>query len=450
MKLSFSDKQFYKQLMNIAVPIAIQNFISSTLNMVDTMMIGTLGATEIAAVGFANQYFFLFMLISFGTYSGASIFASQFWGKKDVTNVRRVLGLSLIIGLSIGLLFTLAGLLIPETMISLLSNDLEIINMGSQYLKIVCLGYIASTISFAYGFSSRSIGNAKLPTLVSAIALCINTVLNYCLIFGHFGFPSMGVKGAALATIIARLVEMLLLLTLIYKNQGPLAGTLHELFDLSRSFVIKILNVTTPVILNETFWALGMTMYLKAYGKLGTEAVAAVQISNTIQNIFLVITMGLGNACAIMVGNKIGANQEKEGILYAKRFAKLSIFTGIVMGTLLILTSPFILSFFNPSLYTNCRNIMIVMALLMPVKMFTSVLIVGIFRSGGDTKFSLILEIGTVWLIGVPLAFLSTTYLNLPIHLAFALVNLEEIIKTMIGLPRFLSNKWLRNVIEDL
>lgn len=444
------DRSFFRKLFYLAIPIAVQNLISSTLNMVDTMMIGKLGATQIAAVGFANQYFFLFMLICFGTYSGSAIFTSQFWGKKDVSNVRRTLGISLIIGIIISILFTLGGLLIPKTIINLLSDDPQVVNLGAKYLQIVCIGYVPSAISFAYGFSSRSVGNPRLPTGVSAIALVVNTFFNYIFIFGNFGMSPLGISGAAMATVIARIIESILLVLFIYKFKSPLASSLKELLNFNKSFIHRYLVTTTPVIMHESFWALGMTMYLKAYAKLGTSAAASIQVANTIQNLFLIVSIGLGNACAIMVGNKIGSNKKEIGLKYAKTFSQLSVLMGFIMGLSLLLSSPFILKLFDASLYNNCRKIIIVMFLFMPIRMFNSVLITGILRSGGDTKFALILELSNVWLVGVPLAFYGTIYLKLPIYYAYALVYTEDISKAIIGLLRFLSNKWLRNVIEGL
>lgn len=446
------DKKFYKSILTIALPIAIQNLISNSLNMVDTMMIGKLGVTEIAAVGLANQYFFFFALILFGINSGAGIFVAQFWGQKDVKNIRRMLGLCLITGVSVAMMFTVGGFFFPNQILRLFLKNTDVLKLGSNYLRIVCFSYILNTISFAYAFACRSIGKAKIPMYVSMIALLSNTFLNYLLIFGNFGFPMMGVEGAAIATVLARSIELVLILGIIYTDNGVLAVRFHELTDLSLSFIKRYFKTATPVILNEGFWALGMVMYSAAYAKIGKAELASAQIANTIQGIFLVVSMGLANATAIMIGNKIGAKEEKLGITYAKRFSIIAPLAGLVMGIGLFLASPLILSFFNLSekAYNDTRGIIIVMSIYMILKVFNTAMIVGILRSGGDTKFALFLEVGSVWLVGVPLAFLGALVWKLPIYYVVAIVSLEEIVKMFIGVPRIISKKWMRSVISNV
>ncbi|KXG73748.1 MATE family efflux transporter [Thermotalea metallivorans] len=446
------DKHFYKTMLGIALPIALQNLISSSLNMVDTVMIGRLGETEIAAVGLANQVFFLFILLTFGVNSGCAIFIAQFWGKKDIFNIRRVLGLALISGGMISLSFAAGAFFVPSFILSIFTKDKTVIELGAQYLRIVSFSYFITAISFAYGFASRSIGKAKLPMMVSAVSLLSNTVLNYLLIFGKMGFPAMGLRGAALATLIARSIELFLMLKMIYKDGEVLAGKIKEMLNLDLGFMAKVFQTALPVILNEGFWSLGMVMYSIAYARISTEAIASIQISNTVQNVFMVVAMGLGNSCAVMLGNEIGAGHRKKAISYAATFSILGPVLGAAMGFVLILASPFILSLFkvSPTVYENAHRILILMGLFMAARIFNTILIVGILRSGGDTKFSLFLEMGSVWLLGVPLAFVGAILWKLPVYWVYALISLEELLKASIGLPRVISKKWVRNVVEHM
>ncbi len=448
----FKDRYFYKTMITIALPITLQNLISSSLNMVDTVIIGRLGESKIAAVGLANQYFFLLNLILFGINSGSSIFIAQFWGKGDTKHIRKVLGIALITGGIVSIIFTIGAFVAPQFILSLFTNDSIVIELGSEYLKVISLSYFITSISFAYGFASRSIGQAKLPLIVSGISLGINTFLNYALIYGLFRMPKMGIRGSALGTLIARIVEVILLLSIVYRENGVLAGKLKEMLTPTKEFVFKYFNTTLPVILNESFWSLGMTMYSAAYARISTGAVAAVQISNTIQNLFMVVFFGLGNACAVMIGNKIGANEKVTAIKYANKFSIIGPLLGIVTGGIVIIISPYILKLFKISseVYSDAYKILIVMAIFMGIKVFNILLVVGILRSGGDTKFSMFLEIGSVWLIGVPLAFLGGLVWHLPVYIVVALVSLEEIIKTLIGIPRLISKKWVRNVVEHM
>ncbi|MEG0774706.1 MATE family efflux transporter [Clostridium sp.] len=445
-------RTFIKTLLSLALPITLQNLISSSLNMVDTLMIGSLGEVEIAAVGLANQFFFLYSLITFGINSGCAIFIAQFWGKKDEKNIRRVLGLCISTGIITSIFFTLSALLAPELIMKFFTKDTEVIALGKDYLTHVSFSYVLTSISFAYVFASRSIGQPKIPMITSATALICNTVLNYLLIFGKFGFPELGVKGAAIATLISRILELILIVTIIYKQKGVLAAKLHEMLDLSREFIFNIFKTIYPVILNEFIWSLGMTMYSVAYARISTDAVASVQISNTVQNIFMVTAFGLANACAIMIGNEIGRKNEDNAVILGRRFIKTSLSLGIILGISVFLFSGFIVSLFNvdANVIKNTTIILKLFSFIIPVKMLTALFIVGIFRSGGDTKFSLGLEMGSVWGIGVPLAFLGAIVLKLPIYMVVGMVYIEEIVKLSISLPRFKSKKWIRNLVNNL
>lgn len=446
------DKSFYNIMLGIAIPITVQNLISTSLNMVDTVMIGRIGENELASVGIANQIFFLFILMAFGINSGASIFIAQYWGKKDVQNIRKVLGLTLILGGVVSLFFSIAAFFTPDFILGLFTEDPKVVEIGSKYLRIVSLSYIVTMVSFAYGFASRSVGQAKLPMYISAISLGINTLLNYLLIFGKLGFPMMGVEGAALATVISRVIEMSILLFVIYKNDETLAAKFSEMVAFSKPFIKKFFDTTLPVILNESFWSLGMVMYTAAYGRIGTGALAAIQIASTIQNIFLVINKGLANASAVMLGNQLGSNHKEKAIAYAFTFLFLGITVGLALGVIMYLCAPLTLYFFEVSegVYRDTIKIIIVMSIFMFIKIYNAIVIVGVLRSGGDTKFALILEIGSVWLIGVPLAFVGALLWKLPIYWVVFLVSLEEIVKAIVGLPRVLSTKWAKNVVDEL
>lgn len=444
----FMDKKFFKALLRLAVPIVLQNLVLSSLNLVDTIIIGGLGERAIASVGLANQYFFLLNLLLFGITSGSSIFTAQYWGNKDIKNIKRVLGICIITGGLGALIFTIGGLLIPEQILGIFSKDRDVIILGGQYLRIIAFSYIITSISFAYSFTLRSTGQVKIPMFVSITALGINTFLNYALVYGYFGLPKMGVQGSALATLIARIIEMTLLLFIVYKTKNVIAGKLKELLDLSADFIKNFFKVTIPVIMNESIWALGVTLYSVVYARMGTEVIASTNISSTIERITWVIFMGLGNACAVMIGNKIGEGDEKEAFIYAKRFIILGPSLAIIGGIFVYFNSHFILSAYkvSPTVYNYAAKNLIVFSVFLWVKVFNFTSIVGILRSGGDTKFCLFLDTSGVWLIGVPLAFLGGLVWHLPVYWVYTLVFMEEVYKLILGLPRILSKKWINNL----
>lgn len=451
-KKTFHDTIFLKKLLTIALPIIIQNFIASSINMVDTLMIGKVGETEIAAVGIANQFFFLFNILNAGIFSGCGIFISQFWGKKDTKNIRRIVGISLFAAILISIVFTGVAIYMPKTIIAVFNKDPKVIYHGSLYLKTVSICYILSAVSFSYAMASRCIGNPTLPMMVSFASLICNAVLNYILIFGKMGFPAMGVVGAAIATIIARFVETTLLVSYIYIRQNVLAANFKEMTDITLGYISKVAKTVIPVVLNELCWGLGAVVYSIVYGHIGTQAIASVQICTTVQNFFMIVTFGISNAATVMIGNKIGEGDIKTGKLYAKRFALLSICAGVFLGLSLFLSSKTILSFFNISdtVFYNSLMILQITSIILPIRIFNVVLIVGILRGGGDARFSLIAEAFTMWIIGVPLAFVGAFFFKLPVYYVVALVMVEEVVKFILGFSRLTSDKWIRSVIEGI
>ncbi|GAA0746738.1 MATE family efflux transporter [Clostridium oceanicum] len=448
----FNDSTFYSKLRRIAIPIIIQNFIASSLNMVDTMMIGKVGETEIACVGIANQYFFLFNLLITGFCSGCSMFISQFWGKKDEKNIKKVLGVGLIVTVVSGVIFTIIALIIPEKIMLLFNKDPNVIKFGASYLRIVCISYVFTAITFNFAIALRCIEKSKIPMIFSMIALMINTILNYILIFGNFGFKPMGVKGAAIATLIARIIETTLILSYVYLKEPILAGRLNEMFCWTKEFANKIIRNIIPVVLNECCWGTGMVVYSAIYGRIGTKAIASVQICTTVQNLFMVVGIGMANASTVMIGNTIGAGKKEKGKVYAKRFTGLGSILGLSLGIILALSSKNILSIFKVSdkVLHDSLLILYITAVLMTIRVVNVIIITGVLRGGGDAKYPLIVEACTMWLIGVPLAIIGAFVLKLPVYLVVALATAEEITKFFIGLARLISNKWIRNLTTSV
>ena len=442
------DRKFLGNMLKIALPIMIQNLITSSLNMADTIMVGKLGEVEIAAVGIANQYFFFFSMILFGLCGGCSVFISQYWGKKDFTNIKRMLGLGLVSVLLVSIIFMAVGFINPGKIISLFNKDSTVIDLGGKYLFIVLFSYIFTAVTFIYSYSLRSIGNTVAPLIVNIAALLCNVFFNYVLIFGKFGAPALGVEGAAIATLIARVVEAIILVFLIYKDNGVFAANLTELKDINTIFFRKSFKIILPVLLNDVFWAMASLIYSVVYGRMGTGATAAVQICNTVSNMFMVVTFGMASASAIMVGNSIGEGKEDQTIDYAKKFMVISLFLSIILGVILALTSPLILDLFNVSNEVKSSTLIMlyIVSFIFIVRFLGMVIIVGILRGAGDAKSALIIEGSTMWFIGVPLTIMGAFLFKLPVHLVYALAIIEEVAKFILGLMRLKSRKWINNI----
>lgn len=448
----FKDRIFLSTLMTLGIPVVIQHLFSSFINMVDVVMIGRLGEVSISAVGLANQLFFVLVLLLYGINSGSAIFVAQFWGSKERLSIHKTVGVSLSISIVGAFLFTLAAIVLPVLVLSFFTTDSQVVQVGTDYLKIVGWSYVFTAVTFSFAISSRSVGDAKLPMKASIISLVVNTALNWILIFGHLGFPALGVKGAAIATVIARFIELSIILVYVFTTDHPLRGTIKGYFSFSRYFVGRVLKKSLPVIAHEFLWAVGISLYVAAFARSGTEAYAAYQIAHTIDRLFFVGAFGIGSSAAVMIGNKLGENKREEAILYSRYFNILAVACGLFFGVLLMLAAPIFVEAFNvePEVKANAVKIMYVVAIYMSLKIINALQVIGTLRGGGDTTYSLFMEISNVYLIGVPMAFLATGVWELPIYIVVALVNLEEVTKAIMGLYRLFSNKWANVVIEGM
>lgn len=449
---SFDDGEFSRNLLRLAIPIAAQSLVMNALNAVDVLMIGQLGETAIAAVGLAGQVFFLMSLFLFGVGSGSAIFSAQFWGREDVPNVRRVLGLALLLGIGGSALFSLVAIFAPAAVLMLYSHDPAVIEAGSRYLRVVGLCYVPTAISVVFAMVLRSVRQVKAPMFVSMVALSLKTVLAYALIFGHFGAPAMGIMGAAVATVIARLVECGLILALTYHFQLPAAARLAELLDINRELVGHFVRTSAPVVLGEVLWSLGITVYSGIYARIGTEAIAATNIASTIESVAMVPLFGIGNAAAIMLGNRIGAGRNEGAMRDARRLLLLAVALGAGMGALILLVRGPLLTLYriSPEAQGYARNVLLILAGALWIKSANLMMIVGILRSGGDTRFALAADTGPLWLIGIPMALLGAFVLHLPVYWVVLMVMSDEITKFVIGALRVRSGRWIHNVVQSI
>ncbi len=442
---SLRDKTFLKLAANLAIPIILQDILNSSVNMVDTFMIGKLGESEVAAVGLANQVFFIYQLILFGITSGSAIFMGQYWGKRDTNSIHKVMGISVSLSLFFAALFSIAAFFAPEKIMELYSQDNTVISLGSQYLGIIIISYFFSAIILSVNAALRATETTKLPMCTTFISLFSNIIFNYIFIFKL----GLGVRGAAIATVIARSIELVCQLFLIYRLKTAVAAKLSNYLKADKEFLKIFFKMTIPVILNEFMWSLGTSIYNMAYKYSGTEAQAAVQISSTIQNLFVVMGTGMGFACSIMVSNALGAGDIKKAISYSRKCLKLSVLLSSFMGLLLFFSADFILMFFDVSetVKEYAYYLFIVTAVGIIIKTYNYTTIIGILRSGGDTRFCLLIDAAGVWLIGIPLAFIGSKFLNLPIYITVALVYAEEVMKLFTTTARVLKNKWAKTII---
>ncbi|MBN8582757.1 MAG: MATE family efflux transporter [Anaerolineae bacterium] len=454
MSLSFlKDRAFLREMLTIALPISFQQLINASLNMIDVIMVGQLGEASIAALGLSNQVFFVFILLLFGLTSGMAIFTAQFWGKQEIEPIRKVLGMSILTASAIALLFTLAATLIPHTVLGFYTNDTEVIDIGVSYLSIVGFSYIPVAIATSYVATMRSIHLVKLTVIATVSALIFKTLLGYALIFGIGGFPALGVRGAAISTAAGWTLELILILIFVYTQKTPLAANPLTFFSFDMPFFSRVLKTTLPALANEMFWSLGITTYNAIYAHIGTDSIAAINVNATIEELGFVVFMGLGNACAVMVGNRIGAGKKEEAFETVRRVVIMSLMAAWLVGLIVALSRDALVNSgwfdLSPSGKQNVRMLMLMMASVLWLRMFNFSTFIGALRAGGDTRFALLMEISSIWLIGVPAAYIGAFVLQLPVYYVYLLVALEELAKAFVSGWRVYSRKWIHDLVNE-
>lgn len=448
----FEDREYIGRVLSIALPVSLQMLLKMIVNFIDTVMIGKLGESAIAGVGLANKYFFVFVLLVFGVESGSGVLASQYMGNNDIKNIRKVLGLGLLLSLTGGIIFATTAFIMPDRLMRIFTNSQDAITIGAAYLGVVCISYPFTAATDIYVAIMRAVGEVKVPVISSIFAILVNIILNYILIFGKFAFPALGVVGAAIATVVARIFEFLLTVVLIKLKKSPLICSLKNLNPFSKDLINQFFVTAFPVIINESLWGLGTTLYSVVYGRMGDAAIAAITISTALQDLLVVSFQGIALAAVVILGNEMGADNLKKAKVYGSYTWLLTIIVSISVSILIVLLRVPFVRLYNVSddLMSDIKLCLLVFAIFLPFKAVATVNLVGILRSGGDTLFCLFMDLSGVWLIGVPMAFIGGLYFKLPIYIVYGMVLSAEIYKTVLGYIRYKQGKWLKNLAIEL
>ena len=440
----------FKSLFVIALPIILQNLMQSTVNMLDTLMVGQLGSVEIAAVGLGNQIYMLLNMVLFGISSGGAIFIAQFWGKKENSGIWKMEGVMFSFSMVIALIFTFASVFFPKFLIGLYSKDFHVIEIGARYLRIVAFSFPFFAMSFAFSMALRSTEHVKLPMVATMISLVLNAILNYLLIFGIGFFPSLGIIGAAIATCVSRIVECFILFIVAYSKKYEVASSVKNLFSFTFFEVRKFIKIAFPVIINEAIWGLGTSMHSLIMGRTSTEAISAFNITGTISQITWVFFIGVGNAAGIIIGKKIGEGNETEARKYANTLSWFMPVMAIFIGLLLIPISKFLPFMFNveANILVQAKMMLMILMCCYPLNAFNMCWVVGICRAGGDTVFAAIIDVCFMWIIAIPLAACVAYFTNVQPYIIYICLLSEQIFKAIVGFYRIKSGKWLHNVVE--
>lgn len=445
------EKNFYKLIVSIALPIAVQNLINFAVGMIDTMMLGSLGEIQLSAAAIGNNLFFILMVLMFGLAGGSNILISQYWGKGDVKSIHKILALMYRACIIITSIFVGIAMFIPSAFIKLYTSDINVIEAGSSYLRIVAIGYIFYAITNCTIMILRSVKTVKISLVVYTASLVVNAFFNWVFIFGKLGAPALGVNGAAIGTVIARITEFTIVMCFMIFFENKINLKMKHLFKVDKVILKDYVSNCTPVLFNELLWSSGSTMISIIIGRLGTETVAANSISNVVFNFVTVFIFGLSNATAVIIGNTIGEGRNEKAKEYARTIGVLSIIMGLMAAGVIQIIKPYVVDFYNVSVLTKsiAIDLMSVTSIIVIFQSLGINLMMGVLRGGGDAKFVLINDIIFMWLIAIPLGFIAAFVLKLPVAAVFFIVKSDEIIKSIISVIRVLSGKWVRNLTRD-
>ena len=446
------NRELFSMMGKVALPIALQSLIGSSLSFIDNLMVGSLGELELNAVGVSVQVFFIYWMLLFGFTGGMGTFISQFYGVMDFKNIRKTTGFALSAAAGVSLLFFVAGFFFPEYILRIFTKYPEVIEAGVGYVRICSFTFLFLAVTQPFTVALRATQQSALPLAASVIAFATNTFLNWVFIFGKLGAPALGVEGAALATAIARLLEMLIILFEVFVLKNKIAGHFREFFSYSKELAARIIRNALPTTANETLWGIGTSMYVAAFARIGISEGAAVQSCNTINNMFALAAFSIGDAVLILVGQKLGEGKTELAYNMSRKMIRMGLIVGVLFGTGVIIAGEPLLGLFSFSEQgaAYAFRILIVYGATMWLTLYNAIHVTGTLRCGGDTKFAMITETGTVWLIGVPLAFITSLYLHMPIYLAVLAVKIEEVVKAIFLTRRYYSRKWLKTVIKGI
>ncbi len=441
------SKSFYKLVFSLVLPMALQNLINVAVTSADVIMLGSVGETVLSGSSLAGQWQFILTLIFFGLTSGAAVLTSQYWGKKDTRTIEKVMGIAMRFSLLAGFLFMLAVWIMPSRIMMIFTPEQPVIDEGVKYLKIVSFSYVFMAVTIVYLNIMRSVERVVISTIVYLTSLLVNIGVNAVLIFGLLGFPAMGIQGAAIGTLTARMVE--LTIVVLYANRNKVIRfRVRDLFVRDRMLFRDFLRYSIPVTLNELMWGAGSSMNAVVIGHLGSPAVAANSVAQVLRQLATVISFGIANAAAILLGKAIGEEKYDKAKDYSKRLVKVTLITGLAGAAVVLIARPVALSVMNltPLAEEYLSFMMFVMSYFVIGQAYNTTMVVGIFRSGGDTKFGLILDVSTMWGGSILLGAIAAFVLNWDVRAVYVLLMADEIIKIPFTTWRYRSMKWLRNV----
>lgn len=445
-------KQFYKQVLVLIIPMALQNLINVGVTAADVFMLGLVGETALSGASLAGQIQFVMTLVFMGVTSGATVLTAQYWGKGDCRTIEKILGMAFRIAFLVALFFAAAAFCIPDMLMRIYSSEPEVIQEGVKYLRIVGVSYLLMAFTQIYLNIMRSIEKVVIATVVYSVSLLVNIFINAVLIFGLFGMPKLGIVGAAIGTLAARVVEAAIVFWYAAVKNKIVKIHIRDLFTTDKLLMGDFLMYSLPVVLNELMWGLGSSANTAVIGHLGSAAVAANSVAQVARQLATVVAFGICNATAIYLGKTIGEQRFEDAKVYGRKFIKLSLIAGCIGGGLILIAAPIAnaVMALTSEAQSYLTFMFFVMSYFTVAQALNTTLVVGVFRSGGDTKFGLVLDVGTMWGCSILLGALAAFVFHAPVQIVYMLLMSDEIIKLPITLKRFYGYKWIKDVTRDM
>ncbi|MEH2943355.1 MATE family efflux transporter [Lachnospiraceae bacterium KK002] len=444
------SRRFYHALASLVIPITIQNFITNAVNSADVFMLGYVGQTELSAVSLANQFQFLLSGVFFGISSGVTMLASQYWGKKDTNSIQAVMGIAIKIAFVITTVLAVGALTVPAALMRIYTNDEVLISIGAGYLRIIGVSYICMSFSQVYLCALRSMERAPLSTVISTTALLMNIVLNAVFIFGIGGAPKLGVMGVAIGTVTARIAELLLCLADAVRGK-VFRIDLKIMFGRHKLLLQDFFKYAVPALINDCAWTVAFSLYSAIMGHMNADVVAASSVASTVRNLCTILCFALGAGASVLLGIEIGEGKLEVVKRDARRSCLVTLAVGILTGIVLLLIRPLVFMFFSLTEQAGgyLDFMLLISAYYVVGQAMNTLLIAGIFRAGGDSRFGMICDIIVMWFISVPLGFISAFVLKLPPMAVYFILCLDEFWKIPVVYRHYKSFRWLKDITRE-
>lgn len=442
------DKDFYKRVLMIAVPITLQSLITFAINMMDTVMVGQLGEIPLSAVSISGQIFFVTTILCFGISGGGAVLTSQYWGKNDKESVSKTLSLILKINIIMGIIVMLLSIMIPGTLLRLYNNDARVIEEGISYLRTAALMYPLFCITTGIAIIFRTVSQIKISVIANCAAFILNVFFNWVLIFGYLGMPKLGLRGAAIATVIARFVECIIMVSYLLFKDKKIKFKISQLFKFDKLIFKQYLKSGINILISDAILVAGLTSLTMILGRLGPEMIAANSICSIVIQLSTITISGIGNSGLVIIGNTIGEGNIEKAKKLSKKFLVISIITGIIAAVIISLTKHIAVDFYNVGQTTKeiAYKLMDGAAFIVIFQVPSVVLTKGILRGGGDTKFLLLADVIFLWILSIPLGMIAAFWLKLSPALIYICLKSDEIIKSIWCTFRMFGNKWIKDV----